>query len=41
MKILRATIKDLSEINRLNDKYFKEVRDFKKIIESSHDYFVD
>ena len=39
MKILRATIKDLPEINRLNIKYFKEIRDFKKIIESSHDYF--
>lgn len=39
MKILRATIKDLPEINRLNKKYFKEIRDFKKIIESNHDYF--
>lgn len=39
MKILRATIKNLPEINRLNDKYFKEIRDFKKIIEGNHDYF--
>ena len=38
MKILRATIKDLSEINRLNDKYFKEIRDFKKIMGGANDY---
>jgi N-acetylglutamate synthase-like GNAT family acetyltransferase len=39
MKIFKATIKDLQDINRLNDKYFKEIRDFKEIIEGSHDYF--
>jgi N-acetylglutamate synthase-like GNAT family acetyltransferase len=39
MKIVKATIKNISEINRLNEKYFKEIRDFKKIIESDNDYF--
>lgn len=38
MKILRATIKNLSEINRLNKKYFQEIRDFKKIITDDHFY---
>ena len=33
MKIIRATLKNLPEIIKLNDKYFKEIRDFKKIIE--------
>jgi N-acetylglutamate synthase-like GNAT family acetyltransferase len=39
MKIVRAKLKDVSEINKLNKKYFKEIRDFKKIIENPDDYF--
>lgn len=39
MKIIKATIKNLGDINKLNNKYFKEIRDFKKIIESDNDYF--
>lgn len=39
MKIIKATIQDLSEINKLNEKYFKEIRDFRKVIESDNDYF--
>ena len=39
MKILKSTMKDLPEVERLNGKYFHEVRDFKKIIEGKDDYF--
>lgn len=39
MKIVKATIKDLPAINKLNKKYFHEIRDFKRIIESPDDYF--
>lgn len=39
MQIRKATIKDLSAINKLNKKYFKEIRDFQKIIKDPHDYF--
>ena len=39
MKIVKATIRNLSEINKLNEKYFKEIRDFRKIIESDNSYF--
>lgn len=39
MRIVKAEPKDVTAINRLNKKYFKETRDFKKIIKSSSDYF--
>jgi len=39
MKIIKAKSKYLSEINHLNNKYFKEIRDFKKIISDPNDYF--
>jgi len=39
MSIRKATPKDLSEIERLNNKYFKEIRDFKKIIKEKNDLF--
>lgn len=39
MNIVRAKIKDCSEIERLNEKYFKEIRDFKEIIQGKNDYF--
>lgn len=39
MKILKAKLADVAEIDRLNDKYFKEIRDFKKIIQGKNDYF--
>lgn len=39
MRIIKATLKNLDAINKLNEKYFKEIRDFKKIIESPNDYF--
>ena len=39
MPVTKATLRDLSEIERLNEKYFKEVRDFKKIIEGKNDLF--
>lgn len=39
MNILKATMKDLSEIEKLNDMYFHEIRDFKKVIEGKDDYF--
>lgn len=39
MKIFKASLIYLPEINKLNKRYFKEIRDFKKIIESPNDYF--
>lgn len=39
MKIIQATFKDLSEIEKLNKQYFKEIRDFKKIIQEKDNYF--
>jgi len=39
MKIIKATVKHLSEINKLNKTYFKEIRDFAKIIAGQNDYF--
>lgn len=39
MSIRRAKITDLKKIESLNDKYFQEERDFKKILESKSDYF--
>jgi len=39
MKIQKAKISNLSEINKLNKKYFKEIRDFKKILEDKNNYF--
>lgn len=39
MPITKATLNDLPEIERLNKKYFKEIRDFKKIIEGENDLF--
>ncbi len=39
MKINKATLKDLPAINRLNQKYFKEVRDFKKVITDPDNHF--
>lgn len=39
MSITKAILNDLSEIERLNEKYFKEIRDFKKIIEGKNDLF--
>lgn len=39
MKIIKAQLKDVPEIDRLNKKYFKEIRDFKKIITGPNDYF--
>ena len=39
MSITKAILNDLSEIEKLNEKYFKEIRDFKKIIEGKNDLF--
>jgi N-acetylglutamate synthase-like GNAT family acetyltransferase len=39
MIIFNALSENLPEIERLNDKYFHEVRNFKKIIESSDHFF--
>lgn len=39
MKIIKATLEDLPEIERLNNKYFKEIRDFKIIIEGKDTLF--
>ncbi len=39
MKIVKATTKHLPEINKLNKTYFKEVRDFAKVITGPNDYF--
>ena len=39
MNIRIAKIEDLDDINFLNKKYFKENRDFKKILENKDDYF--
>lgn len=39
MKIFKATSRDLEEIEKLNKKYFKEIRDFKKIIANEDDRF--
>jgi len=39
MSIAKAMLNDLPEIERLNKKYFKEIRDFKKIIEGKNDLF--
>lgn len=39
MKVTKATLSDLPAINRLNQKYFKEVRDFRAILENANDHF--
>ena len=39
MLITKAVLNDFSEIERLNEKYFKEIRDFQKIIEDKNDLF--
>lgn len=39
MSITKATINNFSEVEKLNKKYFKEIRDFKKIIEGENDLF--
>ena len=39
MSIIKAVLNDLSEIERLNEKYFKEIRNFRKIIEGKNDIF--
>ncbi len=39
MSITKATLHDLSGIEILNKKYFKEIRDFKKIIKEKDNLF--
>jgi len=39
MKIQKAKINNLLEINKLNKKYFKEIRDFRKVLEDKNNYF--
>lgn len=40
MKIRRAKLSDLNQINQLNKKYFKEIRDFKSILKNSENIFI-
>ena len=40
MKLRKAKISDLSQINKLNKKYFKEIRDFKFLLSSKNDILV-
>jgi ribosomal-protein-alanine N-acetyltransferase len=40
MKIRRAKLSDLNQINKLNKKYFKEIRDFKSLLESKKDFLI-
>ncbi|MHB8904100.1 MAG: GNAT family N-acetyltransferase [Patescibacteria group bacterium] len=40
MKIRQAVLSDLSQINKLNKKYFKEIRDFKTLLESRNDILI-
>jgi N-acetylglutamate synthase-like GNAT family acetyltransferase len=40
MKIRKAKLADLSEINKLNKKYFQEIRDFKSLLESTKDTLI-
>ena len=40
MIIRKAKVADLGEIEKLNEKYFKEIRDFKEIIEDKSSYFI-
>jgi hypothetical protein len=39
MKVLKVQLADLPAITKLNDAYFQEIRDFKKILASPEDYF--
>lgn len=40
MKIRKARLSDLSQINKLNNKYFKEIRDFKSLLVSTKDILI-
>jgi len=40
MKIRKAKLSDLSQINKLNKKYFQEIRDFKSLLESTKDTLI-
>ena len=40
MKIRKATIEDLSQIDKLNRKFFHEIRDFRALLESKDDFLL-
>jgi ribosomal-protein-alanine N-acetyltransferase len=40
MEIRKAKLSDLNQINKLNKKYFKEIRDFKSLLKSKNDILI-
>jgi len=40
MKIRQAKLSDLNQINKLNKKYFQEIRDFKALLKNKEDILI-